>query len=88
QSIVKDDSVTLSEVSRIISADSALAARVLQMVNSGFFRLAKRITIIEQAVSYLGFNTIRNLAMTVDVFSRWTADGDPVVDVTKLQSHV
>jgi HD-like signal output (HDOD) protein len=58
------------------------------MVNSGFFRLAKRITSIEQAVSYLGFNTIRNLAMTVEVFSRWTANAEPVIDVTKLQSHV
>jgi HD-like signal output (HDOD) protein/CheY-like chemotaxis protein len=88
QSIVKDETVTLSEVAKIVAADSALAARVLQIVNSAFFRLAKRMTSIEQAVSYLGFKAIRNLAMAVEVFSRWPGDAESVIDVTKLQTHV
>ncbi len=57
-----------------MGADPALAARVLQIVNSAFFRLARRITKIEQAVSYLGFTVIRNIAMSVEVFSQWPSD--------------
>jgi CheY-like chemotaxis protein len=88
QSIVKDETVTLGEVAKLVAADSALAARVLQIVNSAFFRLAKRMTSIEQAWSYLGFKAIRNLATAVEVFSRWPGNTETVIDVTKLQSHV
>src|SRR6202011_1121195 len=49
QGIVKDDSVTLADVAELVGSDSALAARVLQIVNSAFFRLARRISNIEQA---------------------------------------
>ena len=39
QSIVNDDNVTLADVAKLVAADAALAARVLQIVNSAFFRL-------------------------------------------------
>jgi putative nucleotidyltransferase with HDIG domain len=88
QGIVKDDSVTLAEVAELVGSDSALAARVLQMVNSAFFRLARRISNIEQAVSYLGFQSIRNLAMSIEIFSRWPGKGCAGLDLEKLQQHV
>lgn len=66
--------VSVREVARIISEDPAVAAKVLQLVNSAFFRLARRITSIEQAVSYLGFNAIRTLVMSAEVFSAWRSD--------------
>ena len=87
QNIVRDDSVTLSEVAELVAADAALAARVLQIVNSAFFRLARRISNIEQAVNYLGFGAIRNLALTVEVFAQWPGGGSGVLDLHKLQSH-
>jgi putative nucleotidyltransferase with HDIG domain len=88
QGIVKDDGVTLADVAKLVGSDSALAARVLQMVNSAFFRLARRISNIEQAVSYLGFQSIRNLAMSVEIFSRWPGKNAAGLDLEKLQQHV
>ena len=69
-----DPNVSVREVARIIHEDPAVAAKVLQLVNSAFFRLARRITSIEQAVGYLGFNAIRTLVMSVEVFSAWRSD--------------
>lgn len=88
QDIARDERTTLSDVAKLVAADPALAARVLQIVNSAFFRLAKRISNIEQAVSYLGFNAIRNLAMSVEIFSQWPGGAGPGLDVNRLQSHV
>lgn len=62
---------SVQEVARIIYEDPAIVAKVLQVVNSAFFRLARRISNIEQAVNYLGFNAIRTLVMSVEVFSLW-----------------
>jgi len=65
------DDVSVKEVAEVIAADSAITAKVLQIVNSSFFRLSKRITRIDQAVSHLGFMAIRNVALSVEVFSLW-----------------
>jgi HD-like signal output (HDOD) protein len=87
QQLVKDDSATVSEVARLISTDSAITARILQIVNSAFFRLARRVTNIEQAVSYLGFTTVRNIAMSAEIFSQWSTTVLGPIDPEKLQSH-
>lgn len=61
----------VQEVAGIVCEDPAIAAKVLQIVNSAFFRLPRQIARIDQAISYLGFNTIRALVMSVEVFCLW-----------------
>jgi len=80
---------SIRDVSEAISADSAIAAKVLQVVNSAFFRRARNIAKMEQAVTHLGFVAIRNIVMSVEVFSAWPAslprDFDP--EALQLQAH-
>ncbi|WP_129778224.1 HDOD domain-containing protein [Peristeroidobacter soli] len=68
--LLKPD-VCVREVTDIVHEDPAIAAKVLQMVNSAFFRVTRRITRIDQAISYLGFNAIRTAVLSVEVFSLW-----------------
>ncbi|MBC7982907.1 MAG: HDOD domain-containing protein, partial [Candidatus Obscuribacterales bacterium] len=51
-------------IAAIVASDTAIAARVLQVVNSAFFRLARQITKIDQAVAYLGFAAVSNLVLS------------------------
>jgi HD-like signal output (HDOD) protein len=60
---------SVQTIARLVAADPSIAAKVLQIVNSSFFRLARQITKIEQAVSYLGFAAIRNIVLSVEIFS-------------------
>jgi putative nucleotidyltransferase with HDIG domain len=39
-------------------------------------------------VSYLGFQSIRNLAMSIEIFSRWPGKTCAGLDLEKLQQHV
>jgi CheY-like chemotaxis protein len=64
QAAVANEDVTMHEVAQIIAGDPVVAAKVVQMVNSAFFRRGRRITSIDQAVTYLGLSTVRAL-------SRW-----------------
>jgi HD-like signal output (HDOD) protein/ActR/RegA family two-component response regulator len=73
--VMESPDVSVREVAKIVYEDAAIAAKVLQVVNSSFFRLARRISNVEQAVAYLGFNAIRTLAMSVEVFSLWSKNG-------------
>jgi HD-like signal output (HDOD) protein len=79
---------TAREVARVIASDTALTVKVLQIANSAFFRRARRISNIEQAVQYLGFQTVRNLVMCAEVFSRWPGRmRHAAVDLEDLQMH-
>lgn len=82
------EDVSVQDIARIVSADPAIAAKVLQVVNSSFFRLARRINRIDQAVNYLGFAAVRNIVMSVEVFSTWRVRGTPSeLDPESLQAQ-
>ena len=59
--------VDIQEIAQIVSKDAALSAKVLQLVNSAFIGARNPIANIEQAVVYLGMDSIRNLAISVSV---------------------
>jgi HD-like signal output (HDOD) protein len=66
---VQDPESTVISVARIIQKDVAMTAKVLQLVNSGFFGLARTITGVHTAVGYLGIETVKNLALASETFS-------------------
>ncbi len=79
---------TAGEIGDIVNADAAIASKVLQITNSAFFRLRKPMVRIKDAVTYLGFATIRNLVLSAEIFSQWQSLSDlPEVDPDRLQSH-
>jgi HD-like signal output (HDOD) protein/CheY-like chemotaxis protein len=68
----QDPNTSLTKVAEILGKDIAMVAKVLQLVNSGFFGLARTVTSLEAAVAYLGMETIKNLALATDTFKVFT----------------
>lgn len=71
---VMDPATSLKEVGDIVSQDVAMSAKVLQLVNSAFFGLAQKVTTLQSAVSYLGMETIKNLALASETFRVFVPD--------------
>lgn len=46
----------------VVSALPAVSARILQVVNDRYSYLPGKLASVRQAMGYLGFNTLRNLA--------------------------
>ena len=65
--IVSNPLTTAEDLNQVISLDQALTFKVLRLANSAYYGFPKEITTITQAVTILGFNTIRNLALSVSV---------------------
>jgi HD-like signal output (HDOD) protein/ActR/RegA family two-component response regulator len=63
------DDVSLKRVAAIVGQDVAMTAKVLQLVNSAFFGLGRRVATIDQAVSYLGIDVIRALVVSEAAFA-------------------
>jgi putative nucleotidyltransferase with HDIG domain len=83
-----NDSASFQRVGQLITADAVLSAKVVQIVNSAFFRPARRITNVEQAVQYMGFAGVRNLMLCAEVFARWPGKlANAAVDLESLQQH-
>lgn len=58
-----------SEIAAVVCRDPALAAKVLQLVNSSFFGLPRQITSVPEAVSFLGVATLRSLVLSTEAMS-------------------
>jgi diguanylate cyclase (GGDEF)-like protein len=61
---VQKDDAALIELGDIISADPALTAKMLRVANFSLFACNGEITSINRAMSVLGTNTIKNIALS------------------------
>jgi len=79
--ITNDPSSSAGNLNKVISFDPVLTARVLKLVNSAYFALSKKATSIVRSIVILGFNTIKNLALSaaiLDTFLKVKSDIFPV----------
>jgi CheY-like chemotaxis protein len=56
-------------IAAVVCRDPALAAKVLQLVNSSFFGLPRQVTSLPHAVAYLGVATVRSLVLSTEAMS-------------------
>lgn len=61
--MVADPQTSARDITGIISRDPALTSKVLKLVNSAFYALPQRVHSLQTAVSILGFNSVRNVAV-------------------------
>jgi len=69
QKEINSATASVKGVGEIISKDVAMTTKILQLVNSAFFGVSQKITDPVYAVSFLGFETIKSLALYVKIFS-------------------
>ncbi|MHC4606279.1 MAG: HDOD domain-containing protein [Planctomycetota bacterium] len=65
--VAEDPSSSAQDLQRVIEADPPLAAKVLRLANSSFFRRGEEVTDLQMAVVHLGFAAVRNLILGVSV---------------------
>lgn len=80
---LQSEDPSLQKVGQIIETDVAMSAKILQLVNSAFFGLARHLSSPSEAAMYLGVDVLRSLVLTTGVFSQFEDDN---VDVATLKS--
>ena len=84
---LKSPNARTSRLADIIAKDVAMTAKILQLVNSAFFGLPQRITDLQRAVAYLGFETIHTLALSLGIFSQFDAKRQKHISLQELWDH-
>jgi HD-like signal output (HDOD) protein len=78
---------SLSEIGTIIAKDVAMSAKILQLVNSAFFGLRRRIGNMEQAVALLGIDTMKAIVMATEVFQEFSQSEMAEFAIAELYAH-
>jgi len=75
-SMVNEPNTTMQEFEDTIALDPVLVTRLLRLVNSPFFGLAKKVESISTAVVFVGMKNLRNLVAVEAIRDLYT-DDDP-----------
>ena len=84
---MQSDDPAIKKVAEIISKDLSMTAKILQMVNSAFFGLFRKINSPEQAVMMLGLDTIKALVLSVKIFSEFNQKSFSWFNIDELFNH-
>jgi HD-like signal output (HDOD) protein/ActR/RegA family two-component response regulator len=83
--VIDDPRATAPDLAAVIEQDPAMCAKILQLVNSGYFGVGQPVTAIARAVKLLGPEPIRYLTLTTAVFSQIDVDLLGDVSVVAMQ---
>lgn len=61
--LMRDEEVDVHTVSRLITSDATLSAKILRTVNSSHFGLRNKVTDVQQGVALLGMKRIQSLTV-------------------------
>ena len=67
--LLQSDQSDSAEIAKVIGQDMAMAAQILKLVNSAFFGLSRRLHSLQEAVSYLGIDILRQLVLVHHLFT-------------------
>lgn len=85
--LTRDVNSTPKDLVEVIDKDPVVTVKVLKVVNSAYYSLPKQITSVGHAVVYLGFNTIKNLALSIAAIGMLPKDNASGFDVQQYLLH-
>jgi putative nucleotidyltransferase with HDIG domain len=80
-------SSSIKEIGKLVEKDPAMTARVLQLVNSSFFGIRNRIDDIYQAITLIGVDILKALALSLEIFSKFPLEGPAKKEMNEIFSH-
>jgi HD-like signal output (HDOD) protein/CheY-like chemotaxis protein len=77
----------LEEIGGIIGQDMSMTAQILKLANSAFFGLRRQLAGVQEAVAYLGLDTIKSLVLSIHAFSQFEEAETGALRIEPLWRH-
>lgn len=84
---IDDDSVSPTQLAKMIEGDLGMLSGVLKLANSSRYVVSGGVVIIQEAVTVLGFNAIRNLACLEGISNHFWKNGRDVFNFENFMRH-
>lgn len=85
--VINDPESSFGDVAVIISNDVALSVRLLKIVNSSFYNFPSEIDTISHAISIVGTQQLRDLALATMVLTAFKGIPEDFVDMKSFWQH-
>jgi HD-like signal output (HDOD) protein len=85
--LTRDVNCTPKDLVQVIDKDPVVTVKILKIVNSAYYSLPKQVTSINHAVVFLGFNTIKNLALSIAAIGMLPKSNEAGFDVQEYLLH-
>jgi putative nucleotidyltransferase with HDIG domain len=77
-----------NELNKVISLDPVLTGQVLKLINSAYYSLVNKVTSLTRAITMLGMNTVKNMALSTAIIrSVAGAKKSKALPTTKFWAH-
>ncbi len=74
--LTSSTSCPAQQIEDAISVDPGFSSKVLMLANSAYYALPRKVSSIRDAATYMGYKTIRQLALTVGLFDMFVGKND------------
>ncbi len=85
--VISDPDSSFGDVAQVISNDTSLSLRLLKIVNSPFFNFPQKIDSITHAISVVGTEQLRDLALATSVLTKFKGISDSKIDMNSFWRH-
>lgn len=86
-SMTRDINADARELIDVIDKDPVVTVKILKVVNSSYFNLPRQITSTSNAVVFLGFNTLKNLSLSIAAVGMLPSQSDVGLDMQQYLLH-
>ena len=77
-----------NELNKVISLDPVLTGQVLRLINSAYYSLVNKVTSLTRAITMLGMNTVKNMALSTAIIKSVSgAKKSKALPTTKFWAH-
>lgn len=77
-----------ADIGKLISNDPSLSSKILRLVNSAYYGFPRKINSVTKAIVLLGFNKVKNIALSASVVEAFKGAGMPSkFDFYKFWEH-
>ena len=84
---IQNPTASSASVARIASSDPAMAASLIRAVNAASMGMSRKITSVPEAVSYLGFSSVKSLLLRLNLDKTLAGKTAATDDVSDLWVH-
>ncbi|MDY6905467.1 MAG: HDOD domain-containing protein [Thermodesulfobacteriota bacterium] len=86
--LVADPATSVTGLAKLIKSDQAITSKILQVINSPYYGLHRKISAIPTAINYLGFDTVKKLCIGISSYEYLNQKDTPFVfDRKKFWDH-
>ncbi len=86
--LIDNPRTSAAALSKIISTDQALTARLLKLANSAYYGFPREISTVNMAIVVLGFNTVKDMGLSLSVFDAFkNLESNAIFDISRFWEH-